>query len=142
MAKSRKQQKVAKRAIATVAQTVKESVGDAAKATTKVVQSYIVEPVKHVLTPKKKRPPKKRHVRPPKQSAAAAPSPLLRGRSSAARTMSAGIAKSIAGPAAAGSTGGIRSLAPSQSPLTGSAGSEPTSTRSIRRQAKRRTMES
>jgi len=140
MAKSRKQQKMAKNAVANAAHTVKETVVDAAKATTKAVHSYIVEPVKHILTPKKVKPAKKRHVRPPKGSESAAPPPLARGRSHSARRMSAGIAKTVG--ASASSPGENRPVGGAQAAGAGSTGSEPTSTRSIRRQAKRRTMES
>lgn len=141
MAKSRKQQKIAKSAVANAAHTVKEAVVDAAKATTKVVHSYVVEPVKHILTPKKVKPVKKRHVRPPKGSMEAAPPPLARGRSNAARTMSAGLAKKVGGTTPS-SVGAARPVGGPQTAGAASSSSEPTSTRSIRRQAKRRTMES
>jgi hypothetical protein len=142
MAKSRKQQRTAKGAVANAAKQVNETVIDAAKATTKVAETYVVEPAKTVLGPAKKKPAKKRHVRPARPAPTVETGPLTRGTSIAARTMSAGVAKGIVAPTPTGSTVGITRLKRPQSMASGSIASDSTSSRSIRRLARRRASES
>jgi hypothetical protein len=142
MARSKKQQRARQGAVAVAARVVKDTVVHATKVTTEVAETYVVEPVKSALGLAKKKPAKKRHARPARQDHTVTPAPLARGSSSAARTMSAGVAKGVFTPTPTGSAGGTRRKSQSQSAHPGSSGSESTSSRSIRRQARRRTSES
>ena len=139
MAKSRKQQRTARGAVANAAETVKETVVDVAKATTRIAENYVVEPVKKVLGLGKKKPIKKRHVRPNRQASAAGPSPLVRGKSSSAKTMSAGIAKSM--PILTTAESAVSSKPVSAPANGGFDQSDLGSSRSNRRRANRRTSE-
>lgn len=142
MAKSRKQERAAEGAMTEAARAVKNTVVSAAKTTAEAAKTHVVEPVKQVLGLKKKKPPKKRHVRPARQKSAATPAPLARGSSNAARMMSAGVARGILTPANTGSAAGMTRATQPQSPASGSSGSEPTSSRTTRRLARRRTSDS
>ena len=131
MAKSRKQQRAAKKEMAAIA----------AKQPAPIVQPVVVEPEKPVVPAPKPKPVKKRYVRPARQEPPAAAPSLARGSSFAARFMSSGLKKMIVTPPV--------DTSPATTPVTtsaaltaGSMNAESTSTRALRRLARRQASES
>jgi hypothetical protein len=131
MAKSRKQQRAAKQEMAAIA----------AEQPAPIVQPIVEAPAKPIVPAPKPKPIKKRYVRPARQEPPAAAPTLARGTSFAARFMSSGLKKMIVTP--------TTDAAPATAPVTtsaaltaGSMNSESTSSRALRRLARRQASES
>jgi hypothetical protein len=138
MAQSRKQQQAAKRERANAA--VKHAVVEVPQAMATIPESPAVAPATPIPTPARKKAAKKRHVRPQRGATLDGVAPLVRGSTHSAKSMSAGVAKSLGGAVPSGSAG--TPIGRSLSAASQSSSAKSTSSRSNRRLARRRTSDS
>src|SRR5438445_773221 len=99
MAQSRKQQQAAKRERMNAA--VNHAVVEVTPAA--IPEPAVVAPTPAVPTPPRIKPAKKRHVRPQRGTTADEIAPLVRGSTHSAKSMSAGVAKSLGSAVSPGS---------------------------------------